>query len=718
VRQAWSQHSASRVFRFVRAHLRGRRNLDMVLRSRGAIRWPFMPSFSELNLHPALAQAITARGYAEALPVQAAVVQDQYKGRDLLVSSQTGSGKTLAFGMLLAQGLLPEQAMPPRGQGTRPPVGLVIAPTRELANQVRTELAWLFAKTHLRIAAFTGGSDIVRDIKQLRTGADLVVGTPGRLVDLLKRECLRLDAVTTVVLDEADEMLDMGFQEDLEILLGAAAARTRTLMFSATLPSDILAMAARYQKEALRVDVRPEKGNAAHDDIEYIAHLTAVGDHLPAVINVLRTNGNGRSIVFGTTREGVASLHEELVRRGFSAVVLSGDRAQHERNRALAALRSGEARVLVATNVAARGLDLPEVDLVIHADLPLNTEDLTHRSGRTGRAGRKGRSVVIANLAERRKAERLMSNARVKFTWTEVPSAAAITQAEQATFEAALIEEVQAAGEGVPEARAVLARLCASVDREALLAALLKRELDRLPKGESLRSVHIKEAQGTPDRFPTDGPRRSHDEFARDAVVFRINLGAQSKAEPGWLLPLICRRGGVTRRDVGAIRVGQRASEFEIAGNAVQDFTLSASLVDPRAPHVRIERVSAEARSMARRPAEPARRAAEPARRAAEPAHPIAEPKRPRAAREHGGEERPVKVHRMPGRDHRLARPAHPAAPSFLNPVHDLRPSKVPPQKVQAHAGPGFKNPRPHAGNTGGLQPYRGRAQAHPGKKR
>jgi ATP-dependent RNA helicase DeaD len=660
-----------------------------------------MPSFSELNLHPALAQAITARGYTEALPVQAAVMQSQYQGRDLLVSSQTGSGKTLAFGMLLAQSLLPEQAPPPRGQGGRPPAGLVIAPTRELANQVRTELAWLFAKTHLRIAAFTGGSDIMRDIKVLRTGADLVVGTPGRLVDLLKRECLRLDAVSTAVLDEADEMLDMGFQEDLETLLGAASARARTLMFSATLPADILAMAARYQKEALRVDVRPENGNAAHDDIEYVAHLTVVGDHLPAVINVLRSNGDGRTIVFGTTREGVAALHGELIRRGFSAVVLSGDRAQHERNRALAALRSGEARVLVATNVAARGLDLPEVDLVVHADLPLNTEDLTHRSGRTGRAGRKGRSVVIANLAERRKAERLMHNARVKFTWTEVPSADAITQAEQATFEMALIDEARASGEVTGEARVLLDRLSATVDREALLSVLLKREMDRLPKGEPLHPVHIKEAQGKSDHFPISGPRPSHAEFARESVVFRINLGGQSKAEPGWLLPLICRRGGVTRRDVGAIRVGPRHSEFEIAGSAAEDFALSAAQSDPRAPHVRIERVSSEARPLPRREAEPVRSDRRPE-------HPL-------ASRGHAGEERPAKVHRMPGREHR---PDHPRpTPHAHKPAHEHRPAKGAPHKAHGHPGDG-QGHRPHAGNTGGLRPYRGRAHAHPGKKK
>jgi ATP-dependent RNA helicase DeaD len=579
-----------------------------------------MAKFSELDLHPALAQAIAARGYEEALPVQSAVLEETYQGRDLLVSSQTGSGKTLAFGMLLAQDLLPataEKAAPPRGHASQP-AGLVITPTRELANQVRTELAWLFAKTHLRIAAFTGGSDIRRDMKLLQAGSDLVVGTPGRLVDLLTRKSLRLDAVSTVVLDEADEMLDMGFQEDLETLLGAATARARTLMFSATLPQPILSMAARYQKEALRLDVRPQGAGAfSHEDIEYVAHLTAIGDHLPAVINVLRANGDGRAIVFGTTREGVAALHEALVRRGFQAVVLSGDRAQHERNRALAALRSGEAKVLVATNVAARGLDLPEVDLVVHADLPLSTEDLTHRSGRTGRAGRKGRSVVIANLAERRKAERLMSNARVKFTWTEVPSAAVIAQAALVRFETALQEEIRAAAPGEPAVRELAERLSAEVDRDALLTTLLRRELDRLPKGETVNPVQIRSPQGARDPFPLDGPRASHTDFGRDSVLFRVNLGRQHDADPGRLLPLICRRGNVTRREVGAIRVGLRHSEFEIAGSAAEDFTHTASQPDPRAPHVRIERVSSSARpeprDQRRPPAEPARPAFKPA---------------------------------------------------------------------------------------------------------
>ncbi len=553
-----------------------------------------MTMFSELGLVPALAEAIAARGYETATPVQVAVLESKMQGRDLLVSSQTGSGKTLAFGSLIAQTLL-QVAAPATGheqaaahpRRVRPPGALVIAPTRELANQVRTELDWLFARTPFRAAAFTGGSDIRRDLKALHAGADLVVGTPGRLVDLLSRKALHLEEVKVVVLDEADEMLDMGFREDLETILGAATARTRTHMFSATLPQPILSLAARYQKDAARIDARSLGEGKTHEDIRHVACLTAMGDRGKAVVNVLRHNPDQRAIVFGTTREGVADLHRELVRQGFRAVVLSGDRAQAERNRALEALRAGEAQILVATNVAARGLDLPEVDLVVHADLPLNGEALTHRSGRTGRAGRKGTSVLIASLAERRKAERLLSYAKVEFSWASVPGAKEIRAQGEKRLEETL--RTDAAAEPSAAATAMVERLTAHIEPNRLLLLLLDREIERLPRGEVLRPVDTHVIKSTDNYRRDSGPPVSHAEFSRDAVVFRVNLGAESRAEPGWLLPLICRRGGVTRREVGAIRVGPQSSEFEIAGEAAKDFALAASQSDPRAPHVHIE---------------------------------------------------------------------------------------------------------------------------------
>jgi ATP-dependent RNA helicase DeaD len=559
-----------------------------------------IPSFSELSLPEPLAQAIAARGYEKATAVQAAVAGPENAGRDLLVSSETGSGKTLAFGIALAEGLL-DQA-PARAPGATGPRALIITPTRELATQVRTELQWLYARTKVKLGVFTGGTHVRSDLAVLRPGLDLVVGTPGRLCDLLKRKSLRLESVRTVVLDEADEMLDMGFREDLETLLSARAAvvagqedRTRTLMFSATLPQTILSMAARYQHNALRIDARTRQGGSAvHQDISYVAHLVAMGERVPAVVNVLRRNRGLRAIVFGTTRDGVADLHQQLVNRGFRAVVLSGDRAQAERTRSLTALRKGESDILVATNVAARGLDLPEVDLVVHADLPLNAEALTHRSGRTGRAGRKGTSVLIATLADRRKAERLLGNARVPFTWTAAPSERDIARAAEEDLATTLV--AAATESDAPEAgdaRELAARLVAEADRDALLVALLRRELARMPSGERLTEVDLRARSAPPSKL---GPRPSRGDFSRVSVLFEVNLGASQKAEPGWLLPLICRRGGITRHEVGAIRVGPQSSQFEIAGDAAEEFALAAGQSDPRAPHVRILRLDGGSR--------------------------------------------------------------------------------------------------------------------------
>jgi ATP-dependent RNA helicase DeaD len=564
-----------------------------------------MTAFATLPIPSRLADAIVARGYETATPVQVAVLEARCSGRDLLVSSQTGSGKTLAFGVLIAHTLLGPTGDVAPGKPGRKPAALVIAPTRELANQVRAELAWLFAQTPLSVAAFTGGSDIRRDFKQLRRGVDIAVGTPGRLVDLLRREALDLGQARAVVLDEADEMLDMGFREDLEALLTAASARERTHMFSATLPRPILGLAASYQRDSLRIDVRTEGESGAHADIEYVAHVVAFGDRLSAVVNVLRLHGEAKTIVFGTTREGVAELHQALAKRGFRAVLISGDREQAERDRAIAAVNTGEAQVLVATNVAARGLDLPEVDLVVHADLPLNAESLTHRSGRTGRAGRKGRSVLIADPAERRKAERMLAVAQAKFTWSPAPSAELIAEVASRRVEADLLA-AKLPADGAEEVRGLARRLLKEHAKEELLEVLLARELDRCPTGEPLQAIEARHlARPTRGaRAPSSG-RRDHEAFAREAVVFRVNLGADQKAEPGWLLPLICRRGGVTRNEVGAIRVGPSASEFQIAGEAAEDFALAAARPDPRAPHVVIERAHGSGRTAPVRPARP-----------------------------------------------------------------------------------------------------------------
>ena len=336
----------------------------------------------------------------------------------MLVSAQTGSGKTVAFGLAAALAtLLGEAERFEPGAG--PPLALVIAPTRELALQVNRELAWLYAEAGAVVVNCVGGMDARREQRDLAHGCHIVVGTPGRLRDHLERGNLDLSALRVVVLDEADEMLDLGFREDLEEILDTTPKERRTLLFSATIAKPIAALARRYQREALRIDTI--RRDEAHGDIEYRAIRVAPNELELAVVNVLRYFEEPGALVFCATREAVRHLHGALRERGFSAVALSGELSQKERADALQALRDGHARACVATDVAARGLDLPDLGLVIHAEMPVNKAGLLHRSGRTGRAGKKGVSVVIVPHNKRRRAEQLFASANIEAQWSGPP---------------------------------------------------------------------------------------------------------------------------------------------------------------------------------------------------------------------------------------------------------------------------------------------------------
>ncbi len=370
--------------------------------------------------NPSLARALAQRGYAEPTAVQSAVLAPETEGRDLLVSAQTGSGKTVAFGLALASTVLGESETMP---GTQAPLVLVIAPTRELALQVHAELTWLYEFASARIISCVGGMDARREARLLSQGCHIVVGTPGRLKDHIERGNLRLNELEAVVLDEADEMLDLGFREELEFILSAAPEDRRTLLFSATIAREIAALARTYQQNALRIDT--VAANQPHADIEYRA-IRALGHELEAaLVNLLRVQ-DSRALVFCATRDTVRTLHGNLMARGFTAAALSGELSQAERNAALSALRDGRAQVCIATDVAARGLDLPDLDLVIHADLPTNKATFLHRSGRTGRAGRKGVSILLVPPQKRRRAELLLREANAEAIWQDPPTPADI----------------------------------------------------------------------------------------------------------------------------------------------------------------------------------------------------------------------------------------------------------------------------------------------------
>ena len=505
---------------------------------------------SDSKLPAALAQALDARGYHTLTPVQAAVQATEAEGRDLIVSAKTGSGKTVAFGLAMAGQLIEGDRAP----WTREPLGLIIAPTRELAIQVSKELEWLYESAGARVVTCVGGMDPMKERRALAGGAHIVVGTPGRLRDHLERGALDLSALRVAVLDEADEMLDMGFREELEEILDATPDTRRTLLFSATMPRPIVALAKRYQKDALRIETLGEKD--AHADIAYQAVTVSPTDIEHAVVNLLRLHEAETAILFCATREAVRRLHASLTERGFHAVALSGEHSQNERNHALQALRDQRARVCVATDVAARGIDLPSVSLVIHVELPRDAETLQHRSGRTGRAGRKGTAVLLVPHRARRRVESILRGAKINAEWMAPPTPDEIRSKDRAR----LLESLSAPVEADEEDRELAAKLMADLSPEAIALALVKSLQTDLPAPEDILG------QGAAGQ--DTGPRAGFE----GSTWFRMNAGRRHNADPRWLLPLICRYGHVNRKEIGAIRIAANESYFEVAQRAVPGF--------------------------------------------------------------------------------------------------------------------------------------------------
>ena len=503
-----------------------------------------------------LADALAERGYETLTPVQEAVTQPELGESDLLVSAQTGSGKTVGFGLAIAPTILGEDARfgPPAA-----PLALVIAPTRELAFQVNRELMWLYSKAGARMATCVGGMDMRDERRALERGAHIVVGTPGRLVDHIKRGSLDMTALRAVVLDEADEMLDLGFREDLEFMLGEAPEDRRTLMFSATVPPMIVGLAQQYQRDAVRVTTLSDKGQ--HADIAYQALRVAQHDVENAVFNVLRYHEAENAIVFANTRATVNRLTARFANRGFSVVSLSGELSQSERSHALQAMRDGRARVCVATDVAARGIDLPKLELVVHAELPSNSETLLHRSGRTGRAGRKGISALIVPPKVAKKAERLLKFAKVTAEWIEAPGAEDILRRDEERLMAD-----PAWDEAPSESEAEFAaRLLAARSPEEIAAGYLRLYRARHSAPEDL---------SPPDARP---PRAERAERADRAPFgpsrwFALSVGHDDRAEARWLLPLILRTTQIEKAAIGAIRVQQGETFVEIAEDSAESF--------------------------------------------------------------------------------------------------------------------------------------------------
>jgi ATP-dependent RNA helicase DeaD len=395
--------------------------------------------------------------------------------------------------------------------------------------------------------------DMRDERRALARGTHIVVATPGRLCDHIRRGTIDLSQVRAVVMDEADEMLDLGFREDLEFILGEAPEDRRTLMFSATVPSGIAALAKSYQKDAERISTVTEARQ--HGDIEYRLMNVAPQDAENAIINVLRYYEAPNAIVFANTRVMVNRLTTRLSNRGFSVVALSGELSQSERTHALQAMRDGRARVCVATDVAARGIDLPGLDLVVHAELPTNQETLLHRSGRTGRAGRKGVSAMIVPPKAKSRATRLLKWAKLTADHCTAPSAEEIRDKD---LERMLADPMwQEPAEGL--VADMQATLLEQFSAEQIATAFLKQFLNTHSAPEELGQA------------PEERPRKDKADFG-PSVWFAVTGGRRAGAEPRSMLPMICRAGNLDRDAIGAIRVQDSQTYVELKADAVAGF--------------------------------------------------------------------------------------------------------------------------------------------------
>ena len=349
-------------------------------------------TFSELNIDQDMVDALAAKGIIEPFPIQAQTIPLALDGQDIIGQAKTGTGKTFGFGLPVIQRL-----------GLNPAPGvqaLIVVPTRELCVQVYEDLAQAAENRPTSVVAIYGGKAYEGQIEQIKSGAQIVVGTPGRLLDLASQRLLNLGNVREMVLDEADKMLDLGFLADIEKLFAQTPATRHTMLFSATMPGPIVALARRFMTRPIHIRATDPDEGQVQANIKHLIYRAHALDKDEVVARILQAEGRGKTVVFTRTKRAAAKLVEELGDRGFNAAAVHGDLNQEQRERAMAAFKAGKKDILIATDVAARGIDVPGITHVFNYDLPKFPEDYVHRIGRTGRAGRKGLAVSLVNHSE------------------------------------------------------------------------------------------------------------------------------------------------------------------------------------------------------------------------------------------------------------------------------------------------------------------------------
>jgi len=563
-------------------------------------------TFADLALRDELLAALTSMGYEEPTPIQREAIPPLLEGRDLLGQAATGTGKTAAFALPMLQGLHK------RGRGSNP-VCLVLAPTRELAMQV-SEATHRYGKdmfgagSGARVLPVYGGQPIGRQLRELERGVDIVVGTPGRVIDHINRGTLDLSELRTVVLDEADEMLDMGFAEDIEAILEVAPAQRQTVLFSATIPARIDRLARKYLRNPVRIEIRRDSAPVGEaPKVRQSAYVVA-RPHKPAALGrVLDVEAPEAAIVFCRTREEVDSLTETLNGRGYRAEALHGGLSQEQRDKVMGRLRGRTADLLVATDVAARGLDVDHLTHVVNYNVPSAPEAYVHRIGRVGRAGREGVAITLAEPREHRMLKTIERATGQKILVEKVPTVADLQARRLELTRAALHEAL--IGDDLEGFSIVVDSLSDEFDvvQIARAAVKLAHEATTGPAGEDDEDIPTAAARqdvsGPPvgrgyssgpasSGTPRGGPERPQRKSRADATRLFIGLGRAAGVRPQDLVGAITGESSLSGRDIGAIEISDRFALVEVPQAAAEEVVqaLRKTQIKGRKATVRLDR--------------------------------------------------------------------------------------------------------------------------------
>ncbi|HEC09660.1 MAG TPA: DEAD/DEAH box helicase [Acidimicrobiales bacterium] len=531
--------------------------------------------FAGLGLRTELLKSLASLGYEEPTPIQRKAIPRLLEGRDLLGQAATGTGKTAAFALPALQKIDPEARVEP--------TILVIVPTRELAVQVSEAMFKYGRELRVRVVPVFGGQPIQRQLRSLDRGAHVVVATPGRAIDHIKRGSLKLDAVRTVVLDEADEMLDMGFTEDIEAILENTPADRQTVLFSATMPSRITAIARRYQNDPVRIQIGAAETSEADAKVRQSVYMVSRHHKASALGRILDIESPQAALVFCRTRVEVDSLTETMNARGYRAEALHGGMDQRQRDRVMGRLRDGSAELLVATDVAARGLDVDTLTHVVNYDVPAAPESYVHRIGRVGRAGRTGVAITLAEPRERRLLRNIERLTRQKITIEKIPSVAdlrarQIDQTVEAVREALTAEDLDdynpvlhalAGDDNLRNVALAAIKLLhesgrGEIDETEIPDAMEKDRADRKKRDRGDRKPH---GRGQ-DRKRTSGPRgrnsgrgggpdrRERSSSGRSGTGYLyVSLGRKGGVRPADLVGAVANESGLSGREIGPIRI-------------------------------------------------------------------------------------------------------------------------------------------------------------------